>query len=263
MTKISIIGRGINPERHLSLYAIRTLKRADKIVGIEPQLEFWKSIQEEFGIQEIEEVAHLYGNQDKDVTNYHRFVQYVLSLSNEFEHIALLVAGHPCLGVSFIELLKKEAGEELEIEIVEGISSFDVMIKHLGIDPLEQGTALLDINRLLLFQYSIEPALSYFLYHASSVANQKTNFLDPSSENRIDLLKNYLLKFYSGEKKMLLCRMATGANQEPSIIETTVAELDTRVSSIDFATTLYLPPEIPRGIDWGYLDLLRRHNKAI
>ena len=44
-----------------------------------------------------------------------------------------------------------------EIEIIDGISSFDVMMTYLGIDPLEQGTVLLDANRLLLFQYGLEP----------------------------------------------------------------------------------------------------------
>jgi hypothetical protein len=57
--------------------------------------------------------------------------------------------------------------------------------------------------------------------------------------------------------------MATRAHQEPSLIETTIAELDDCVSDIDFATTLFLPPEKPSGIDWSYLDLLRRFNKAI
>jgi precorrin-6B methylase 1 len=52
VSKISIIGRGINPSLHLSLAALKALRTADKIVGIESEKEFWKELQEEFNLCE-------------------------------------------------------------------------------------------------------------------------------------------------------------------------------------------------------------------
>jgi len=257
VSKISIVGRGVNPENHLSLSAIRTLRIADKVVGIEPAKEFWKEFQEEFGVREIEDLADLYRSQDNDMVNYHRFVDHVLNLSLNYQHLALLVAGHPRLGVTFIELLKKHAPKSIEIEIIDGISSFDAMITYFELDPLEQGTVLLDANRLLLFQYELECAFSYFIYHICSIGNSKTNFSNPSLDNRIDLFKNYLLKYYPKDKEVFLCRISNEKNEESNHFQSTVGELDNCLSKIDYSTTLYLPAEKPRRMDFEYLKLLR------
>ncbi len=257
VSKISIIGRGIDPAKHLSLSAIRALQVADKVVGIESEMEFWQELQKEFGIREIEDLGSLYRSQDNDMINYGRFVDHVLSLSSTTCHLALLVAGHPRLGVTFVELLKKRAPKHVEIEIIEGISSFDVMMTYLEIDPLEQGTVILDANRLLLFQYALEPALSYFIYHVCSVGNSKTNFINPSLDNRLDLLKNYLLRYYHEDKELVLCRVSTGKNEDSTQIRSTIAELNICVTKIDYSTTLYLPAEKPARLDWDYLNLLR------
>lgn len=257
MSKISIVGRGIDPAKHLSLSAIRTLRIADKVVGIEPEKEFWKELQNEFGVLEIEDLASFYRSQDDDTVNYQRFVDHVLSLSTKHQHLALLVAGHPRLGVSFIELLRKCIPEHIEIEIIDGISSFDVMMTYLGLDPLEQGTVLLDANRLLLFQYKLERALAYFIYHVCSIGNSKTNFINPSLDNRVDLLKNYLLKYYPESKEVFLCRISSGKNESSTHFRSTVGELNTCASKIDYKTTLYVPADTPSRLDWEYLKLLR------
>lgn len=257
MPKISIVGRGIDPQKHLSLSAIRTLRAADKVVGIEPQKEFWDGFQKEFGICAIEDIANLYSSQDHDVVNYHRFVDHVLHLSSNYDNVALLVAGHPRLGVTFIELLKKRASEHVQIEIVDGISSFDVMMTYLEIDPLEQGTVLLDANRLLLFRYELERAFSYFIYHVSSIGNSQTNFINPSLNNRVDLFKKYLLKYYPEGKELFLCRASSGKNEQSTCIRSTIGEIDRCTSQIDYSTTLYLPADKPSRLDWEYLKLLR------
>ncbi len=257
MPKISIVGRGVDPAKHLSLSAIRALRLADKIVGIESEQKFWKEFRQEFGVGEIEDIASLYRSQDNDMVNYQRFVDYVLNLSSHCQHLVLLVAGHPRLGVTFIDLLKKHVSEHIEIEIIDGISSFDVMMSYFGLDPLEQGTALLDANRLLLFQYKLEPAFAYFIYHVCSIGNSKTNFLNPSLDNRIDLFKNYLLKFYPEDKKIFICRISNGRDEKSIHFESTLDNLENCLSKIDYSTTLYLPADKPSQMDWEYLNLLR------
>jgi uncharacterized protein YabN with tetrapyrrole methylase and pyrophosphatase domain len=255
MSTISIIGRGLDPAKHLSLSAIKALQGAEKIVGIESETTFWKELQEKYGIEDVEDVGHLYFNQNRDVDNYNRFINYLHHLSSRFSHLAVLVPGHPRLGVSFIELLKRDAPNHLNIQFVDGISSFDAMTTLLGIDPLEQGTALLDANRMLLFKYVLEPALSYFIYHICSVGNSNTDFLEPSLDNRLDLLKHYLLTYYPKDKKVFLCRIANGLHENSTLLCSTLMELD--ASQIDFSTTLYLPPEKSTKIDKAFLKLLR------
>lgn len=256
MTTISIIGRGIDPAKHLSIEGIEALRLAEVIVGIESENHFWKELQKKYGIQEVLALDDLYKNDDKDLINYNRFVNYILDLSKKYNNIALLVAGHPRVGVTFIELLKKQVQENIEIKVIDGISSFDTLLSYIGLDPLEQGTVLLDANRLLLFQYKLECALSYFIYHVCSIGNSKTNFLNPSQNNRIDLFKNYLLNYYEKSKKVFLCKISNGKFENSSMLESTIGELDLCLSMIDFSTTLYIPANKPGHLNWEYLNLL-------
>lgn len=109
MPTISIIGRGLDPESHLSLLAINTLRLADKILGIETAQEFWKKIQKEFNILEVEDISYLYKNDELDLKNYNVYVNYIINLLKYHNHVALLIPGHPRLGVTFVNLLKRSA----------------------------------------------------------------------------------------------------------------------------------------------------------
>ncbi|MGA8164277.1 MAG: SAM-dependent methyltransferase [Waddliaceae bacterium] len=261
MPKISIIGRGINPEKHLSISALKILCQVDKIVGIEPEKEFWSNLKNEFNFPEIEDVSSLYKNQERDLVNYNRFLDYIFSILSGFNHLALLVPGHPRIGVTFIELMKERMAKGLEIEVIDGISSFDAMITYLDIDPLEQGSVILDANRLLLFQYILEPSLGYFIYHVSSIGNSTTNFLNPAHGNNIGLLQNYLLNFYPKDKNVIFCRIANGLKEKSTRFTACISEIEHLVDLIDYSTTLYIPPEIPRRLDQRYLQLLRGKNE--
>lgn len=256
-TKITIIGRGLDPSKHLSLSALTALKRADKILGIESENEFWYNLRKEFNLVEIEDISSLYLNNENDLTNYKNFIKLINDSTSKHRDIVLLVAGHPRIGVSFIGLLQKELASNIQLEVIEGISSFDVMLNQLSIDPLEQGTCILDANRLLLFQYKIETALCYFIYHICSVGNPKTNYLNPAQDNQLTYLKKHLLKYYQKTKILYLCRASNGKHQDSKITPLPIIELDKDLSLIDYSTTLYIPPEDPKQLDFKFLNLLR------
>lgn len=256
MSKITIVGRGLDPSKHLSLEALEAIKKADKILGIESEKDFWIELQSNLKIKEIEDISYLYVNNAKDTENYQSFVDLIIKLSIEFKSIVLLVAGHPRVGVSFISMLQ-EAGPTIDVHIIEGLSSLDIMLNYLAIDPLEAGTTMVDANRLLLFKYRIEPAQCYFIYHVCSVGNSRTNYQNSSDGNQISRLKNYLLKFYTKDKIVYLCRMSNGKGQQSEKIPITIATLDENLSLIDFSTTLFIPAEDPSCLDFEYLNLLR------
>lgn len=147
--------------------------------------------------------------------------------------------------------------KDIKIDIIDGLSSFDLLINLLEIDPLEQGTTLLDANRLLLFRYKLETAIAYFIYHLSSVGNSKTNYVNPSLDNRLDLFKKYLLEFYNKEKMVFLCKVPNNKRENFIKIPCSICELEKYTNDIDYCTTLYIPAENPSRLDWEYLELVR------
>ena len=131
------------------------------------------------------------------------------------------------------------------------------MINDLHLDPIERGSSLLDVNRLLLFEYHLDTSINYFLYHICSVGTQNVNFREPTKDNKIILLQNYLLKFFAPEKNIYLCKASNGNKHQKSYSKITLKELAANVQEIDFGTSLYIPAESPTKINQEYLNLIR------
>lgn len=255
--KISIVGRGMDPQKNLTLAAIRCLKSADCVLGIEPQTQTWADLQKEFSLPEIHDVSSLYVNGAHDLDNYRHFIAHVLELSEKHSHVSLLVAGHPRLGVTFIAELSKAVQGQAELEVVEGLSSFDVMINGLALDPLERGVGLIDANRMLLFEYQLEPSVGYFIYHVCSVGNSKTDYRAPDVGNKLETLKSFLSRFYSNDKMLFLCRASSASDQRSTFTPIALSNLANAGNQIDFGTTLYIPANNPSKINREFLETLR------
>lgn len=246
MKTLHIIGRGLSPIHHLTLQGLRALKSSEKIFGIEPDQASWNIIQEEFQFKDIIDISNLYQCGVKDQDNYNNFLSFITRTLEISDTVALLIAGNPRFGVSFVQMLTQNPIPGVKIQIIDGISSFDVMFNDLAIDPIEQGTSLIDVNRMLLFKYQLEPATNYFLYHVCSVGTNQVHFNDASTNNKIELLENHLLKFYSGDKKITLCQASNGST-DPGLYQTfELKTLSKKLNEISFSTTLFIPAELPK-----------------
>lgn len=261
--RLSIVGRGIRPLEHLTLAGVRALKSAEVVFGIEPDVESWAVLAEEFDLPRIERLDFLYKDGHTDLENYQSFFSFIKDIIGMYEHVALVVAGHPRLGVSVSQWLSSpEITSEVELKFIEGISSFDTMFNDLRLDPLERGTAILDANRMLLFKYQLENTLDTFIYHPSSVGNSHTDLINCAARNQINDLMEYLLKFYPADKHIHLCKAANfiGQLSEYSCIK--LADLVNQADQIDTGTTLFIPAERPNKICQKFLSKLRSGHDA-
>jgi uncharacterized protein YabN with tetrapyrrole methylase and pyrophosphatase domain len=256
--KLSLIGRGVRPQEHLTLAALRAIKDADVVLGIEPDDAAWHSLSEEFSLPPIRSLEFLYRDGVSDEINYKAFYSFIIESCQHYSHIALVVAGHPRMGVTIAQWLSKSKQlEHIELNIIEGVSSFDTMINDLACDPLERGTAILDANRLLLFKYRLEPSVDTFIYHVSSVGNVRTDYVDSCERNQVHLLAEYLQKYFSTDKKIVLCKASNISGLPAEYSELTLGTLVENASRIDTGTTLFIPADAPKSINSHFLSMLR------
>jgi uncharacterized protein YabN with tetrapyrrole methylase and pyrophosphatase domain len=261
--KLSLIGRGLRPWEHLTLAGLRALKQADVVLGIEPDHGAWQALTQEFSIPAVKPIDFLYRDGASDEANYRAFERFILDVCDHYEHVAFVVAGHPRLGVSIARWLsEKSLPEHIELEVIEGISSFDTMFNDLATDPLEKGTAVLDANRLVLFRYALEPTLDTFIYHVSAVGNTRTDYVDSSARNQLEMLVEHLQRYYPKYKKMTLCKAANLTGGVSEYIEVTLGTLLDHALLIDPGTTLFIPGEKPTSINTQFLTLLRATHVA-
>src|SRR3990167_6942591 len=93
-------------------------------------------------------------------------------------------------GMKGLQHLKQEASDlGIALHVLPGISSFDTMINDLCLDPIEEGSCIVDANRLILYDYDVDTCLNYFIYHVCSIGNSNTDYKSPVSRNAVDFLK--------------------------------------------------------------------------
>src|SRR5262249_42271153 len=128
------------------------------------------------GIQNVESLGPLYQDGAHDEDNYSRVIAKIEQEAGRFSRVAVLLPGHPRIGVTIVQRLSHRP----DVKTLPGISSFATMLNDLAVDPLERGSVILDVNRLLLYDLKIVPELDHYLYHVCSIGSSATNFSDPS-----------------------------------------------------------------------------------
>jgi hypothetical protein len=153
---------------------------------------------------------------------------------------------HPVCGVFYINLIPAICWRSLATlgTTFCGISSFDTMINDIKIDPLERGTILIDINRLLLFEHPTNTELDHFFYHICSIGNNRTEFSSPSINNRVSILKAYLLKFYLPTKKITMIQSQSLNSMRTHLTESTLEDIDLLLYDVNFSCSLFIQGDI-------------------
>lgn len=241
MKNINIIGYGINVLDHLTLRAIKDLESSELVLALANNKEI--DILSRY-CKKIISIKSLYKDGDRDIDNYHRIYKETTSHLMDFNNISLLVAGHPRFGVTLTQLFEIQASKEnYTVNVNPGISSFDTMLNDLKIDPLERGSVIIDVNRLLLFEYPINTALDYFIYHISSIGTNKTDFLNPSLNNNVNALKEHLLKFYPLSQEVFMIQSASTDFTNSTITKSTLGDLADVLLEVNFLSSLFIKGE--------------------
>ena len=181
-----------------------------------------------------------------DVDNYTRLSStsqmHLLSVNMS----ALSFPGHPRVGVTIVQLLQKSSQDKaFTFHCYPGISSFDAMINDIGIDPLEEGVSILDANRLIIYDYAMDPCINYFIYHVCSIGNANTDYSSPQTSNKVMYLKSKLLKHYPANTPIFLLSASTQKGQCADKLQGELSDIETLLSKVTYRHTLYIPRSLP------------------
>ena len=256
--RLTLIGAGLNDFEQLTLDALRSLRETAKILYF--QIDTVKA--EEFfqvhTMPNTECIDSLYKPGVLDIENYQRIFEKCIFELKEHRSIALLVHGHPLVGVSLFKTFRENAetcGYELIIKV--GPSSFDNMIIDLMRDPLEKGTIIVDANRLLLFEYQLDTKLDVYIYHVCSILNRRTDFLSTQSVDNINILKDYLLTFYDDTHQGYLVRSSNCYGKKAELIPFTIGDLSRQLHDMDFSTSMFIPGKKPKSFNSKNYERMR------
>lgn len=182
--------------------------------------------------------------------SYERMVDRVIDgAETADEPVALIVYGHPSVGVTPTTLLRDRTGSrDLTLEILPGISSLDCLYVDLDLNPLDRGVQIYEATTLLVDDISLAPLTPALLMQVGLVG---TRLYSPhgSSPERFLPLKEHLLQFYPPDHEVCLARTATLPVAESEQIRFRLDDLETMADDVDATHTLYLPPVEDRSVE--------------
>lgn len=221
-------------------------------IGTELPVDFYKCYQDK-----IKLIGHLYIDGEKDEDNYKRIIDFIeaeMKTLAKDNTLLVLIPGHPTFGVSFVQKMQKYYNN---LKVLPNISSFDAMIVDLKRDPLEKGSIVLDVNRLLLFNYPLIPECDTYLYHICSVGTSRVHKSNPQKENKIGILKNKLLEFFPESHPCYLLGASELSSEKNLMLESTIGQMVDLLPSIHFSTSLFIPGKNPTDYNKKYYEYLR------
>jgi hypothetical protein len=249
-----IVGTGIKRPQQLTLEGVTAIKNAKRVLHITATEQAIEALLDRLGAANRRSLEELYRVGTLDQDNYERLTREVVQEVEQWGDVALLLYGHPRLGVSVTRMLEdKLPGNVL---VLPATSSFDTMINDLHRDPLERGSVLLDATRLLLFQFRLEPCLDHYIYHVDSVASR---ILSDAGGNgsRCDLLRDYLLRFYPAQHRVKLIGSDSGQGEVPVFMELELGQLELAAEWLAIGVSLFIPALRPKQIDREVYALLQ------
>lgn len=210
---IHVLGNGVRGKKQLTLEEVNILMNSKCVLffPIESDTEKW--LYEKLNIRNSFDLSKEYLNGDYDKNNYSRIVDLIIRKCKEFGEVSILIPGHPFVGVTWIkDLIYMRNDGQINLDIRDGISSFDTILTDMEIDPLDHGTMVLDANRLLLFQLRLDPRMNLMIYHICSVGNAHTDFENTVKYNQLSMLQTYLEKYYSANHPVVIIGSKTHSN---------------------------------------------------
>lgn len=244
----------MDPARHLTIEALAILNRVGRILVVTGNANRVRSVVSNH--DNVEDIMELYKDGAIDEENYIRIASKIIDACDSTAEVAIVVGGHPIVGVSWWSRLKVDSAFGAEIVFIEGLSSVLTVPTALLCDPIEKGCCVVDANRLLLFEYVLNPELDLLVLDVCSTGTRRTHLSNPQTDNAWDLLRAHLLRFYPKNNPALLVRAIMDDGETDIVCKATVHSLDKLYEDISFGTSLWIPGIEPRRFSQRFLRRL-------
>ena len=193
--KLIVVGTGIRTVGHLTMEAIASMRKADKVLYVvgDPIAE---EVIADLNPDGAESLSGMYEEGKPRIQTYNEMIERTLDCVRQGLLTCMACYGHPGVFVyPSHESIKRARAEGYEARMLPGISSEDCLFADLGVDPGMQGCQSYEATDFLANSRQIDPSSSVVLWQIGVVgdATYKKYGYDQSA---FPLLVERLLGYY-------------------------------------------------------------------
>jgi tetrapyrrole methylase family protein / MazG family protein len=194
--------------------------------------------------QELRSFDHLYERAVNFEQLYEEIADAVVAAAHDEDRpVVYAVPGHPLMGERSVSLLlKRDLGERLTIEVLDGLSFLEPVSRALDLDPVSAGIQLVDGSAIEEIA-DLELSALWTGLSPRVLATARPLLIAQVYNRRVaTACKLWLLERYPEDHPVRVAR-ASGTGLA-AVWDSSLAELDHR-DAFDHLTTLYVPPLDP------------------
>jgi hypothetical protein len=166
-------------------------------------------------------------------------VEEILTWVRKGLNVCVVFYGHPgLLAYPSHAALKRARQEGFPAKMLPAVSSADMLIAELELDPGECGCQIYDATTFLLHEFIFDPRAALILFQLCLLGDME--YTEKSSSRNLPILFDYLLPSYGPDHEIVIyvgCPYAVG---EPSIQRLRLGQLPD--AFLQLGSTLYVPP---------------------
>lgn len=252
-TEIFIVGLGavgisqVTPEVDAALRSSKVVFVVDNNPGVD---EYLHSV-----CPRVENLMGAYRLGENRLGAYDRMATAVLEAAIDTPPVTFAVYGHPRLYVyPSQEIIEVASHLGLQCRVLPGISTVDVILCDLGLDPGLHGLQMYEASDAMVRGRPLQPDVPCLLLQVGSLETGIST-LEPSRPERFERFQRYLSSFYDDSHIISVLSVATVPGQKARIVSFPLRRMVHNAGQFTIETTLYIPPARLRPI--VYAELLR------
>ena len=237
---IYIVGTGITPGLHMTRETEAALRSAKEILYVDKS----------FGIDELlakycENTTDLHKSSYVEGHNrldaYRNMAATVVNAALSHPPVAFALYGHP-LVYSLPPFMVISAAEAigLKVKVLPGISSLDTLFVDLRFDPCTNGVQMYEATDILLRQRPLQADVPCFIWQIGAVESRLYSTAQ-STASRFTKIKEYLLKFYPADHRMIAVYSSSMPLVPSTLTEFTLETIDDVAADLHQGVTVFIP----------------------
>jgi hypothetical protein len=188
-----------------------------------------------------ESLWHMYQTGKQRIEIYETIIARILGELESAGDLCVAFYGHAgVLTYPAWESIRRARAIGKRARMLPAISTEDTLFADLGIDIGRAGLQSFEATRFMYYKYNFDPSAGLLLWQVSVLGEIDWNPPHPGARPRLEVLTNYLMKYYGPDHEVYLYRAPELPTSRPLIERVALRDLPT--AEFISMSTLYIPP---------------------